>query len=122
MTKKKTGTSNGKKLSQEWVCSLGSISTRERCCYCGKNLKHDEFRGGCFCPSHPDIHANKYIVRFGNFKRTYKSYEEATRALSYFRYRASAYVNETLSHDPHNEALYQYLSHSRSWIKFITLK
>lgn len=68
----------------------GGIYTREKCRVpgCGKTMKHDSGRKGCFCPDHPhDGRASSFIVKFpGGIWNNYKSYEAASQALNYLRH------------------------------------
>nr|WP_319393321.1 hypothetical protein [uncultured Desulfobacter sp.] len=66
----------------------GNITTRERCFVCNNNLIHDERRGGCFCPNHPQVGATSFIVRFGkDVYRRFPSYKEACDFLTGLRYK-----------------------------------
>ncbi len=65
----------------------GGIYTREKCYICGKALKHDGGRKGCFCPDHPDVRAHSFAVKFpGGIYQRYQSYDAATQRLNYLRY------------------------------------
>jgi hypothetical protein len=69
------------------VCMEGGIYTREKCPKCGKSLKHIDGRKGCFCPTHPDIRASSFIVKFpGGIYQRHKSYEGAAQSLNYLRH------------------------------------
>ncbi len=65
----------------------GGIYTREKCYKCGKVLKHDGGRKGCFCPDHPEVRAHSFAVKFpGGIYHRYQSYERAAQALNYLRH------------------------------------
>jgi len=65
----------------------GGIYTREKCHECGKSLKHDSGRKGCFCPDHPKVKATSFIVKFpGGIYQRHQSYENAAQALNHLRY------------------------------------
>lgn len=67
----------------------GNITTREKCFVCGSTLLHEERRGGCFCPNHPQVGATTFIVRFGtDVYRRFKSYQMAERFLTGLRYKS----------------------------------
>ncbi len=67
----------------------GNITTREKCFVCKSNLTHDEKRGGCFCPGHPQVGATSFIVRLGtDVYRRFKSYPKAERFLTGLRYKS----------------------------------
>lgn len=69
------------------VCMEGSISTREKCWMCGSKLVHDEKRHGLFCPKHPQVAAQRFIVRFPpNIFLNFRSYGHAAQQLSGLRY------------------------------------
>lgn len=67
----------------------GNIITTERCMVCGLVLKHDERRGGLFCPEHPQIACvKKFIVRFGrHIQRQFNNYKDAARFLNGLRFK-----------------------------------
>ena len=70
------------------VCMKGNITTREKCFVCKNNLIHNERRGGCFCPEHPQVGATTFIVRFGtDVYRRFNSYSKAEQFLIGLRYK-----------------------------------
>lgn len=50
-------------------------------CQCGKTFQHDASRRGCFCPSHPNHRATRYIVKVGKNKKRFTSYSGAESML-----------------------------------------
>ncbi len=71
----------------EGVCMDGGIYTREKCHKCGKVLRHDSGRKGCFCPDHPDVRAHSFVVKFpGGIYHRHQSYENAGQSLNHLRY------------------------------------
>lgn len=65
----------------------GGIYTREKCSKCGRPLRHDGGRKGCFCPDHPEIRAHSFVVKFpGGIYQRHQSYEAAAQALNHLRY------------------------------------
>ena len=77
----------------------GGIYTREKCHECGKNLKHDGGRKGCFCPDHLKVKATSFIVKFpGGIYQRYQSYEKATQSLNYLRHE-KGYRNKRFNPD-----------------------
>ncbi len=71
------------------LCMKGGIYCRQRCFLCGKNLRDDSRRRGCFCPDHPQVAATKrFFVRFPpDIFRNFTSYAEAERFLIGLRYK-----------------------------------
>lgn len=66
----------------------GSITTREKCCVCGGKLLHDEKRHGLFCEKHPQVAAQRFIVRFPpRVFLNFPSYALAARELNALRYK-----------------------------------
>jgi len=65
----------------------GGIYTREKCSVCGKTLRHDGGKHGCFCPDHSKIGARTFIVKFPpNLYQTFTQYEKASQSLNYLRH------------------------------------
>jgi len=63
----------------------GSIHSDQKCPVCGQKFKHFEPRG-VWCPDHPQCMATRLVVRFGDLTKRFKSYEEAYRMLTGWRY------------------------------------
>lgn len=63
----------------------GSIHSDQKCPVCGSKFKHYEPRG-MWCPEHPQCMATRFVVRFGSLTKRFKSYEEAYRVLTGWRY------------------------------------
>lgn len=69
---------------------LGTISTRQKCPVCNGRLVHDERRKGLFCKKHPQISANKFIVRFPKgIYLNFRDYNQAAQTLNGLRYKKS---------------------------------
>lgn len=64
----------------------GWIETRQKCFICGGPLLHDQRRRGCFCKDHPEVRADKFIVRFGDIYRRCRAYNTAEQILSHIRH------------------------------------
>ncbi|WP_243546335.1 tyrosine-type recombinase/integrase [Pseudodesulfovibrio tunisiensis] len=66
----------------------GNIYTRQKCGICGGPLRHDERRGGCFCPRHPHVAAyRQFYVKFGReLRKCFRTYAEAERFLNGIRF------------------------------------
>lgn len=63
----------------------GGIYTNQHCALCGEQLRHFE-PNGIWCPNHPQIHATRMVVRFGNLTRNFSDYRIAYRRLTGYRY------------------------------------
>jgi hypothetical protein len=58
----------------------------ETCGKCGGKFEHFE-RRGLWCPSHPDQHPRRFVVRFGRkITRRFSTYDDAFRFLNGVRY------------------------------------
>lgn len=66
----------------------GNIYSDDRCTVCGGVFRHDESRGGLFCPDHLDQRATKkFRVKFGRVpSKRFSNYKEAVRCLTGWRY------------------------------------
>lgn len=65
----------------------GYISSDERCSICGGKLV-DNARNAVWCPTHNQVHATRFIVRFGReIFRRFKIYDEAAYFLSGIRFK-----------------------------------
>lgn len=64
----------------------GNIYSDERCPICGTILQHDDRRQAVCCPSHPQVKASRFRVKYGRgLYRRFKSYEAASRFLNSLR-------------------------------------
>lgn len=67
----------------------GTIYTDQKC-WCGKRMKHDPARRGCFCPDHPDQASTRYIVQMRlngeRIKKRTANYKTAEALLGKWRY------------------------------------
>lgn len=69
------------------LCMLGGIYTSQRCPACGGKFEDDGKRGFS-CPSHPQMGASRYFVRFkGEIFRRFNNYDAAQRSLTGLRYK-----------------------------------
>ena len=64
----------------------GSIISSQRCPVCGSLFKHKEAIG-LFCPNHPTVSANKFLVRFGEVTRRFRDYQSAFQFLTGLRFK-----------------------------------
>jgi integrase len=63
----------------------GGIYSDERCLVCGGKFK--DTGNALVCPEHPKSRATRFVVRFGNITKRYKSYDEAYRFLTGVRFK-----------------------------------
>lgn len=86
----------------------GAIYSTERCPECGGTFKHDENRGGLFCPNHPDRFAAKnFKVKFGrSIQKRFKTYDKAIRFLTGLRFKEDEGTFDVRDYKPDNPLLF----------------
>lgn len=67
------------------LCMKGNIYTRERCC--GRPMKHDERRSGCFCECGQRASRRFYVIFGRSIRKEFLEYSDAARFLTGLRFK-----------------------------------
>ena len=100
----------------------GSILSSQRCPVCASLFKHKEAIG-LFCPNHPDIVPNKFMVRFGEVTRRFTDYQSAFQFLTGLRFQRGSGNFDPRDYQigkkplSFSTLLYEWLEHKRQEIK-----
>jgi integrase len=96
------------------LCMKGGIYSDERCLIC--EAKFNDIGNALSCSNHPKSRATRFVVRFGNVTKRFKSYDAAQRFLTGVRFKTDEATFDERDYRKDNPLSFSNLS--EKWLKY----
>ncbi|KFO67884.1 hypothetical protein ER57_08175 [Smithella sp. SCADC] len=93
----------------------GGIYSEDRCPVCGGKFV-DNHINGLICPKHPKIRAASFRVKFGKLQKRFRSYQDAQRTLTGWRFKTDELTFDERDYQPDNPLGFSNMSNK--WLSY----